>query len=90
MATAEPSPEWTAAQAIEHLRSLSAPENVAGMARYGIDTSAALGVPDSILRPLARQLKRDHSRALELWASGIREARVLAVFTDEPREVTAA
>jgi 3-methyladenine DNA glycosylase AlkD len=90
MASAEPSADWSAAQAIDHLRSLSSAKNVAGMARYGIDTSRALGVPNSVLRPLARALKRDHARAAELWTSGIREARLLALFTEQPKKVTAA
>lgn len=90
MPSAEPAPDWTADDAIAHLEGLAQPENVAGMARYGIETARALGVPNAVLRPLAKALKRDHARALELWASGIREARLLALFTEEPKKVTAA
>ncbi len=90
MERAEPSPDWTAEQAIDHLKSLASAHNVAGMARYGIATSNALGVSNAVLRPLARKLKRNHQRALDLWASGIREARVLALFSDDPKQVTAA
>lgn len=89
MARAEPSPEWTAQDAIEHLRSLASAHNVEGMGRYGIETSNALGVSNAVLRPLARKLKRNHQRALDLWASGIREARLLALFSEEPKKVTA-
>jgi len=89
MAPAEPSPDWTAEQAIAHLRSLASAHNVEGMGRYGIETSNALGVSNAVLRPLARTLKRNHQRALDLWASGIREARILALFTEEPKKVTA-
>lgn len=59
------------------------------MARYGIETGTALGVPNAVLRPLAAKLKLDHQRALELWASSIREARILATFTEEPKQVSA-
>jgi 3-methyladenine DNA glycosylase AlkD len=89
MPSAEPSADWTAADTIAHLLTLASEENVAGMARYGIDTSHALGVPNSVLRPLARKLKRNHERAAELWSAGIREARLLALFSDEPKKVTA-
>ena len=89
MATAEPSPDWTAQDAIAHLKSMASARNVEGMGRYGIETSNALGVSNAVLRPLARKLKRNHQRALDLWASGIREARVLALFSDEPKKVTA-
>jgi 3-methyladenine DNA glycosylase AlkD len=83
-----PAPDWTAAEAIAHLRMLASAENRAGMARFGIETSSALGVGNTTLRQLARKMKRDHMRATELWASGIREARLLAAFTDEPAKVT--
>lgn len=85
-----PSPDWTAGDAIARLRALASEENRAGMARFGIDTATALGVGNTTLRQLARRMKRDHARALDLWASGIREARLLAAFTDEPGKVTKA
>lgn len=74
---------------IAHLASLSSDENRAGMARYGIRADRAFGVSNAVLRPLARAIGRDHARAQALWASGWREARLLASFTDEPRLVTA-
>lgn len=83
-----PSPEWTAEDTIAHLRTLASTENRAGMARFGINTTSALGVGNTILRQLARKMKRSHARALDLWASGIREARLLAAFTDEPAKAT--
>jgi 3-methyladenine DNA glycosylase AlkD len=83
-----PSPSWNADQVIAHLRSLGTEENRAGMARYGINTAAALGISNAVLRPLGRALKRDHERAAALWASGIREAKLLSLFTDEPKKVT--
>lgn len=89
MRSADPSPEWTAADAVDHLETLASPRDVEGMGRYGIETSSALGVSNAVLRPLARALKRDHGRALDLWATGIREARLLAIFTEEPKKVSA-
>lgn len=73
---------------VEHLKSLGSEENRAGMARFGIQTDRALGIGNTQLRPLARRLKRNHGRALELWDTGWREARLLAAFTAEPAEVT--
>ena len=83
-----PSPSWTADEIVAHLRSLGSAENRAGMARYGIRTEQALGISNAVLRPLGRALKRDHDRALALWATGIREARLLSLFTEEPKKVT--
>ncbi|MDW6023689.1 DNA alkylation repair protein [Mesorhizobium sp. BAC0120] len=83
-----PSPSWTAAEIIAHLKLLGTEESRAGMARFGINTQNALGVSNSALRPLARRVRRNHDRALQLWASGIREARLLAAFTGEPNKIT--
>ncbi len=40
----EPSPDWSAEDALDHLRMLASAENRAGMARFGINTGNALGV----------------------------------------------
>ncbi len=75
---------------LAHLASLASDKNRAGMARYGIRADRAFGVSNAVLRPLAKAIGRNHERAQALWSSGWREARVLASFTDEPRQVTAA
>lgn len=84
----EPSSSWTAAEIVAHLRTLGSEEARAGKARYGINIETAIGVRNSDLRPLARTVKRNHERALELWKSNIREARLLAGFTGEAKKLT--
>jgi len=74
---------------IATLRSLANPKNVAGMARYGINSSDAFGVSMPVLRQMARQYRRQHSLALELWQSGVHEARIMAALVDDPKQVTA-
>lgn len=64
------------------------PSNLPGQARYGIDTSNALGISMTQLRPLAREIGKDHPLALSLWESGVREARILASLVDDPKLVT--
>jgi 3-methyladenine DNA glycosylase AlkD len=83
-----PSPAWTVEDVVEHLRTIGCEANRAGMARFGIATDRAFGIGNTQLRPLARQLKRDHARAEALWGTGWREAMLLASFTDEPDKVT--
>ncbi len=78
----------TAAAFISHLKGLANPDNVAGMARFGIHPKHALGLSIPTLRALAKAHRGDHSLALELWKSGIHEARLLAAFVDDPRQVT--
>jgi 3-methyladenine DNA glycosylase AlkD len=62
--------------------------NIGGMARFGIRTDKAFGVSNTELRLLARQIGRSHERARALWQTGWREARLLASFTEEKKQVT--
>jgi 3-methyladenine DNA glycosylase AlkD len=75
-------------EVLGRLRSHANPANVAGMARYGINSQGTLGVPVPVLRGLAREIGKDHALALELWASGLHEARILATLVDEIERVT--
>ncbi len=73
---------------LKKLRSLSDPEAVAGMARFGISPKNTLGVSIPNLRLLAKGIGRDHHLAQQLWSSGIHEARILASMIDESALVT--
>ena len=75
-------------ETISLLKSKANPANVEGMSRYGINTDNTLGLSIYDLRKIARGLKNDHELALQLWDSGIHEARILASFVDEPDRVT--
>jgi 3-methyladenine DNA glycosylase AlkD len=68
---------------IQKLQSLANPENVKGMARYGINPKNNLGISIYQLRPLAKEIGRSHPLALKLWDSKIHDARLLACFIDE-------
>lgn len=80
--------ESALAAVLSELRSLAVPENVAGMARYGISTAGTLGVSMPALRKIAKRLGRDHGLALGLWDSGVHEARILAALVDDFHLVT--
>jgi 3-methyladenine DNA glycosylase AlkD len=76
---------------LAHLYSLRDPANVAGQARFGIASKAEqLGIAMPVLRDLARSHRRNHALALELWASGIHDARVLATLVENPKQITRA
>ncbi len=77
-------------EVLDSLKLRGNPANVAGMARFGIRPALAYGVPKPALRRLARGLGRDHCLALDLWASGVHDARVLASMIDDPARVTAS
>ncbi len=82
----------TADEIIEKLAALENPENIAGMARFGIVAKKAFGVPMPALKNLAKEIKKQtndrHALALELWESGIHEARIIAYLIDDPKQVT--
>jgi len=75
---------------IIRLKSLSNPKNVEGMARFGISSANTLGVSMPELRKIGKEIGKDHKLALELWDSGIHEARILAGLVDDSTLVTAS
>jgi 3-methyladenine DNA glycosylase AlkD len=78
----------TAAEIIGSLKRLADPKNVEGMARYGINTDTAFGVPVPRLRAIAKEIGKDHALAAELWRSGIHEARIIAPLIEDPARVS--
>ena len=73
---------------IGKLESLSDPEAVKGMARFGINPENTYGVSIPNLRKIAREVGKDHALAQQLWTSGIHEARILASMIDDPKITT--
>ena len=71
-------------QVIATLKQHANPQNAQGMARFGIRPAHALGIAIPKLRNLAREIGKNQSLALELWSSGIHEARILASMIAEP------
>lgn len=80
--------EKTCAQLLDSLRALASEHDREGMARYGINVTAALGVSVYAVRALAKPHRRDHALAGCLWSSGVHEARIMAAFVDDPAQVT--
>ena len=72
------------------LKSHANPDNVAGMARFGISVDNAFGVSLPIIRDLVKKYKNNHALALQLWQSGYHEARIMATMVENPNEVTEA
>lgn len=82
-------PSSTAGEIIDHLRTLRSEENIAGMGRFGIATGDALGISNPVMQKIARQVKTDPGRAMGLWRSGVREGRMLAIYTLDPKRLDA-
>ncbi len=77
-----------ARQLLKRLKALGSEENRLGMSRFGIETKHALGISVPVLRQMAREIGPDHKLALELWKSPIHEAKLLAIFIEDPSKVT--
>jgi 3-methyladenine DNA glycosylase AlkD len=77
-------------QVLMRLYSLENPANAAGMARFGIHGKHVLGISVVELRRIARELGKDQPLALELWESGVHEARILASMVADPKQLTEA
>ncbi|HTO03790.1 MAG TPA: DNA alkylation repair protein [Opitutus sp.] len=79
------------AHIIAKLRSMRSERNIAGMRRFGIVAQGEqLGISIQQLRLLGRPHRRNHALALELWESGIHEARLLATVIEDPAQITKA
>lgn len=59
-----------------------------GMGRFGINIEHAYGVSVYFLREKAKQYKKSHQLAFNLWTTGIHEAQLLACFVEDPKLVT--
>ncbi|GMR09358.1 MAG: DNA alkylation repair protein [Anaerolineae bacterium] len=79
----------TAADAVlEQLRDKGSARNVEGMGKFGMATDQRLGVPVPEMRKIAKGIGKDHELALELWKTGVQEARIVASMIDVPEQVS--
>ena len=73
---------------LDKLQSKAKPEHLEGMAKYGMAVERRLGVSVPDMRKLAKEIGKDHKLALELWKTGIAEARIVAALVGEPDKLT--
>jgi len=82
---------WEVMDVIEilsHLKSIADPSRLNHMKRYGINTKSSLGISIYDLRRYACEIGRNHVLALDLWKTGIHDARLLACFIDDAEKIT--
>jgi 3-methyladenine DNA glycosylase AlkD len=70
------------------LKSKAKPEQLKGMAKFGMTVEQRLGVAVPDMRKLAKEIGRDHKLALGLWRTGIAEARIVAGMVGDPDKLT--
>jgi len=73
---------------IKKLKSLSNPEAIIGMARYGITPENTYGVSIPNLRKIVKEIGKSHKLAQKLWTINIRETQILASMIEDPEMVT--
>lgn len=72
---------------LSQLQELSSPKAKAAQEYFGLQVDS-LGVSVPKLRALAKAIGKDHGLARELWATGVHEAKHVAVFISDPKLLT--
>lgn len=75
-------------EVVREMRTLARPADLPGMARFGIDTTHAIGLHVPQIRAIARRLGHNQALAEQLWGTGIHEARILASLVADPLAIS--
>lgn len=73
--------------ALTRLYQEARPDQLAGMAHYGMAIDNRLGLSMPTIRRIGKELGCDHPLALGLWFTGLAEARIVASIIADPRQV---
>lgn len=73
---------------INELKSLSSQEYKTNIIKMGIPETNCLGVSTKIISKLARTIPKSNSLAYQLWQSGYHEAKIMAVFLFNSKQLT--
>jgi len=73
---------------LDKLQSKAKPDQLEGMAKYGMTVERRLGVSVPDMRKLAKEIGKDHKLALDLWKTGMAEARIVAAMAGDPDKLT--
>jgi len=75
-------------EVLKKLKQKARPDQLEGMARYGIISESRLGISIPDMQKIAKETGKDHELALKLWKTGIPEAMIVAALVDEPEKLT--
>ena len=75
-------------EVVDRLKIKAKPGNLEEMAKYGMAVEQRLGVSVPDMRQIAKELGKNHQLALELWNTGIAEAKIVAALVDDPKKLT--
>jgi 3-methyladenine DNA glycosylase AlkD len=74
--------------AIKLLEHNARPDQLAGMARFGINPQRRFGLSMPVMRAIAKTLGHDHELALALWRTHIPDAQIVAGMVAESAKLT--
>ncbi len=75
-------------QVLKKLKAKARSEQLEGMSRYGMEVDRRLGVSVPDMRKMAKELGKDGELSIELWKTGIPEARILAAMVGQPEKLS--
>ncbi|KZX16769.1 DNA alkylation repair enzyme [Methanobrevibacter cuticularis] len=73
---------------IEKFEELADPEQIEGMARFGINPKNTYALRMPVIKKIAKEAGKSHELAIKLWEIDTRETRIMASLVDIPKEVT--
>jgi 3-methyladenine DNA glycosylase AlkD len=80
----------SAEDVLKRLKAKANPDQVEGMALYGMTAERRLGIKVPDMRQIAKEVGKDHGLALDLWKTEIPEAQIVAALVGEPEKLTEA
>src|SRR2546430_1863129 len=78
----------TVKDVVNELKKTSTPAAKASQEYFGIAGIDNLGLTTPQMKAIAKKIGKNHALALELWKTGIHEAKHVAIFIADPKEVT--
>jgi len=73
---------------VKKLEELSNPQEIEGMARFGISPKKTYGIRMPVLKSIAKECRKSHGLATALWEIDTRETRIIASLVDIPESVS--
>ena len=73
---------------LEKLDELADPDQIEGMARFGINPKNTYGLRMPVIKKIAKDYKNNHDLAIKLWEIDTRETRIMASLVDEADKVS--
>jgi 3-methyladenine DNA glycosylase AlkD len=78
----------SAEKILKELKKVSSPDAKSTQEFFGVLNVNSYGLTTPQMRKIAKQIGKNHELALQLWNTGVHEARHVAIFISDPKQVT--